>query len=61
MAKTEVAKSAISPRRAEDFPEWYQQVIRAADMAEPSDTDASITPRAYRTCRVAADLIPAFV
>jgi prolyl-tRNA synthetase len=31
------AKSAINPRRAEDFPEWYQQVIRAADLAEPSD------------------------
>ena len=37
MAKPEVLKSAISPRRAEDFPEWYQQVIRAADMAESSD------------------------
>ena len=37
MVKTEVAKSAISPRRAEDFPEWYQQVIRAGDMAEPSE------------------------
>lgn len=30
-------KSAISPRRQEDFPEWYQQVIRAADMAENSE------------------------
>jgi prolyl-tRNA synthetase len=30
-------KTAINPRRAEDFPEWYQQVIRAADLAEPSD------------------------
>ncbi len=29
-------KNAISPTRAEDYPEWYQQVIRAADMAEPS-------------------------
>lgn len=29
--------SAISPRRGEDFPEWYQQVIRAADLAENSD------------------------
>lgn len=27
-------KSAISPTRDEDFPEWYQQVIKAADMAE---------------------------
>src|SRR5206468_3874348 len=30
-------KTAISPRRDEDFPEWYQQVIRAAELAEPSD------------------------
>ncbi len=30
-------KSAISPRRNEDYPEWYQQVIKAADMAENSD------------------------
>ena len=30
-------KSAISPRREEDFPEWYQQVVRAADMAENSE------------------------
>ncbi len=29
-------KSAISPTRAEDYPEWYQQVIRAADLAEVS-------------------------
>jgi prolyl-tRNA synthetase len=27
---------AISPTRAEDYPEWYQQVVRAADMAETS-------------------------
>ncbi|MCS7238585.1 MAG: proline--tRNA ligase [Thermoguttaceae bacterium] len=25
---------AISPTRAEDYPEWYQQVVRAADLAE---------------------------
>jgi prolyl-tRNA synthetase len=37
MARSDAPKSAISPRRAEDFPEWYQQVIRAADMAESSD------------------------
>lgn len=29
-------QSAISPTRAEDYPEWYQQVIRAADLAENS-------------------------
>ena len=29
-------KSAISPTREENYPEWYQQVIRAADLAENS-------------------------
>lgn len=29
-------KRAISPTRKEDFPEWYQQVIKAAEMAENS-------------------------
>jgi prolyl-tRNA synthetase len=29
-------KSAISPIRSEDYPEWYQQVIKAADLAERS-------------------------
>jgi len=27
-------KTAITPKRSEDFPEWYQQVIKAADLAE---------------------------
>ncbi len=30
-------KTAISPTRAEDYPEWYQQVVKAADLAENSD------------------------
>jgi len=30
-------KPAISPTRAEDFPEWYQQVVRAGDLAENSE------------------------
>jgi prolyl-tRNA synthetase len=29
-------KTAISPTRAEDYPEWYQQVVRAAELAETS-------------------------
>ncbi len=29
-------KAAISPTRQEDYPEWYQQVIRASDLAESS-------------------------
>ncbi len=30
-------KSAITPTRAEDFPEWYQQVVHSADLAENSE------------------------
>ncbi len=30
------AKNAISPTRQENYPEWFQQVIKAADMAENS-------------------------
>lgn len=29
-------KNAISPTRTENYPEWYQQVIKAADLAENS-------------------------
>jgi prolyl-tRNA synthetase len=29
-------KTAVTPTREEDFPEWYQQVIKAADLAENS-------------------------
>lgn len=29
-------KTAISPTRAQDYPEWYQQVVKAADLAENS-------------------------
>jgi len=30
-------QTAISPTRAENYPEWYQQVVKAADLAENSD------------------------
>ena len=30
-------KTAIVPTREENYPEWYQQVVRAAEMAENSD------------------------
>ncbi|WP_437948196.1 proline--tRNA ligase [Sorangium sp. So ce296] len=36
MAKNEAPKTAITPTRNEDYPEWYQQVVRAADLAESS-------------------------
>jgi len=29
-------QTAITPTRADDYPEWYQQVIKAADLAENS-------------------------
>ncbi|MCA9139498.1 MAG: proline--tRNA ligase [Planctomycetales bacterium] len=29
-------QTAISPTRADDYPEWYQQVIKASDLAENS-------------------------
>ena len=34
MAKS--TKTAITPTRAQDYPEWYQQVVKASDMAERS-------------------------
>jgi prolyl-tRNA synthetase len=34
--KTAKEVTAISPRRGEDYPEWYQQVVKAADLAENS-------------------------
>ena len=41
------AKTAITPRREEDFPEWYQQVIRAAELAEPSDVRGCMVIRPW--------------
>ena len=35
-APAKAPKTAITPTRAEDYPEWYQQVIKAADLAENS-------------------------
>ena len=40
-------KTAIMPRRDEDFPEWYQQVIRAAELAEPSDVRGCMVIRPW--------------
>ncbi|NCC22545.1 MAG: proline--tRNA ligase [Alphaproteobacteria bacterium] len=41
------AKTAITPTRGEDFPEWYQQVIRAADMAENSPVRGCMIIKPY--------------
>ena len=40
-------KTAITPRREEDFPEWYQQVIRAAELAEASDVRGCMVIRPW--------------
>ena len=43
-------KTAIQPTRADDYPEWYQQVIRASDLAENSPVRGCmvIKPWGYR-------------
>ncbi len=33
---TKKVKTAITPTREEDYPEWYQQVVKASDLAERS-------------------------
>jgi prolyl-tRNA synthetase len=40
-------KTAITPRRDEDFPEWYQQVVRAADLADNSDVRGCMVIRPW--------------
>jgi hypothetical protein len=40
-------QTAITPTRQEDYPEWYQQVIKAADLAETSPTRGR--PKTART------------
>ena len=39
--------SAISPNRATDFSEWYQQVVRAAELAEASDVRGCMVIRPW--------------
>ena len=36
MESSKKKKTAIEPTREQDYPEWYQQVIKAADLAENS-------------------------
>src|SRR3982750_4050676 len=40
-------KTAITPTRADDFPLWYQEVIKAADMAENSPVRGSMILKPY--------------
>ena len=43
-------QTAITPTRAEDYPEWYQQVVKAAELAENSPVRGCmvIRPWGYR-------------
>lgn len=45
--KSNKPQTAITPTRDEDFPEWYQSVIRAADMAENSPVRGSMIIKPY--------------
>jgi prolyl-tRNA synthetase len=47
MSNPNPTKTAISPQRDEDFPEWYQQVIRAAELAESSDVRGCMVIRPW--------------
>ena len=40
-------RTAITPTRVDDFPEWYQQVIKAADMAENSPVRGCMIIKPY--------------
>jgi len=40
-------RTAITPTRAEDFPQWYQNVIKAADMAENSAVRGCMVIKPY--------------
>lgn len=41
------SRTAITPTREENFPEWYQQVVRVADMAENSPVRGCYTLKPY--------------
>jgi prolyl-tRNA synthetase len=47
MNQTTKPKTAITPTRAEDYPEWYQQVIKAAELAEVSPTRGCMIIKPY--------------
>ncbi len=42
-ASKKIAKTAITPTRQQDYPEWYQQVIKAADLAEVAPVRGCMT------------------
>ena len=47
MSEKSQSQNAISPTRNEDYPEWYQQVIKAADLAETSSVRGCMVIRPW--------------
>lgn len=45
--KSNAPRTAITPTRAENFPEWYQEVVKAADMAENSPVRGCMVIKPY--------------
>lgn len=45
--KAAAPRTAITPTRAENFPEWYQAVVKAADMAENSPVRGCMVIKPY--------------
>jgi prolyl-tRNA synthetase len=45
--KAQKPKTAITPTRAENYAQWYQQVVRAADMAEMSGVRGCMIIKAW--------------
>ena len=41
------AKTAITPTKEENFPDWYQEVIKAADLAENAPVRGCMTVKPY--------------
>ncbi|MCC7305196.1 MAG: proline--tRNA ligase [Alphaproteobacteria bacterium] len=46
-AQAQKPKTAINPTRADNFPEWYQEVIKAAEMAENSPVRGCMIIKPY--------------
>lgn len=46
-AKVAAPKTAISPTRSENFPDWYQEVIKAAGLAENSPVRGCMVIKPY--------------
>ncbi len=47
MSSNKKPRTAITPTREEDFPLWYQEVIKAADLAENSPVRGCMTIKPY--------------